>query len=116
MIRAGSRSLRGAINSVEFFINNLKFNLSYPILGSRKDNRLCMSRMDLTKVVEPVMRPGKIKGRRSRHGGARCRASGVWDGAWSAFGWEKQFSLDVVFRAQKAIRGERLQGCMLMTH
>lgn len=103
IIRAGSRSLRGTVNSFEFFINNLKFNLSYPIV--EHDGHLCMSRMDLTKVVEPVMRPGKIKNAEkidtvvldAGHGGHNS-------GAWSPFGWEKQFALDVVSRAQKLFK------------
>ena len=48
----GARSLKGTANSVEFFINRLKFNLSYPI--AEQNGRLWISRMDLTKVIEPV--------------------------------------------------------------
>jgi N-acetylmuramoyl-L-alanine amidase len=103
LIRAGSRSLRGAVNSVEFFINNLKFNLSYPVV--EHDGHLCMSRMDLTKVVEPVMRPGKIKNAEKINTIILDAGHGGHDnGAWSPFGWEKQFSLDVVFRAQKLFK------------
>ncbi|HEY2342478.1 MAG TPA: hypothetical protein VGH90_05580, partial [Chthoniobacteraceae bacterium] len=40
-IAIGSRSLRGANGSVEFFINNLKFNLSYPVI--ERDGQLCVS-------------------------------------------------------------------------
>jgi N-acetylmuramoyl-L-alanine amidase len=102
-IRAGSRSLRGTVNSVEFFINNLKFNLSYPIV--EHDGHLCISRMDLTKLVEPVMRPGKIKGADqvttivldAGHGGHD-------NGAGSTLGWEKQYTMDVVFRTQTLLK------------
>ncbi len=98
-LSGGARSLRGRSHSVEFFINNLKFNLSYPVIEC--DGHLCMSRMDLTKVVEPVMRPGKIKdtGRidtvvlDAGHGGHDM-------GAASPFGYEKDFALDVVVRAR----------------
>ena len=103
IIRAGSRSLRGTVNSFEFFINNLKFNLSYPIV--EHDGHLCMSRMDLTKVVEPVMRPGKIKNAEKIDTVVLDAGHGGHDnGAWSPFGWEKQFTLDVVFRAQKLFK------------
>lgn len=102
VVRAGSRSLRGATNSVEFFINNLKFNLSYPIV--EHDGHLCISRMDLTKVVEPVMRPGKIKGAEKVNTIVLDAGHGGHDnGAWSIYGREKQYSLDVVFRTRKLL-------------
>lgn len=98
-LRAGLRSLRGQAGSVEFFINNLKFNLSYPI--SEHNGELCISRMDLTKVIEPVMRPSRIKNAElidtivldAGHGGHD-------NGAYSPYGWEKQFTLDVVNRTR----------------
>lgn len=53
------RSLRGTIGSNELYINNLKFILSYPIedIGGQP----VVSRMDLTKVIEPVLRPSRIR-------------------------------------------------------
>jgi N-acetylmuramoyl-L-alanine amidase len=98
----GQRRFRCDLNSKEFFINDLKFILSYPIvenLGSP-----CISRMDLTKLIEPVMRPSRIKGAEiiktvvldAGHGGHD-------NGAWSPYGHEKQFTLDVVYRAQKLL-------------
>lgn len=102
VVRAGGRSLRGTTNSVEFFINNLKFNLSYPIV--EHDGHLCISRMDLTKVVEPVMRPGKIKGAENVHTIVLDAGHGGHDnGAWSVYGREKEYSLDVVFRTKKLL-------------
>lgn len=98
-VRGGARSLRGKANSVEFFINNLKFNLSYPIV--EHNGELCISRMDLTKLIEPVLRPSRIKNAElidtivldPGHGGHN-------NGAYSPFGWEKQFTLDVAQRAR----------------
>lgn len=55
-----TRSLRGEQGSPDFFINNLKFILSYPVVEI--GGKLCVSRMDLVKVIEPVLRPSKIKG------------------------------------------------------
>lgn len=95
----GSRSLRGQANSAEFFINNLKFILSYPVVEI--GGRLCVSRMDLVKVIEPVLRPSKIKGAElidtivldPGHGGHA-------NGAHSPYGYEKTFALDVANRAR----------------
>ena len=98
-MKLGTRSLRGTAGSVEFFINGLKFNLSYPVM--EVDGKLCLSRMDLAKVVEPVLRPSKIKGAEvvqtvildAGHGGHD-------NGAYSPYGHEKQFTLDVIQRTR----------------
>jgi N-acetylmuramoyl-L-alanine amidase len=97
-LRATGKSLRGKAGSVEFLINGLKFNLSYPV--AEHDGQLCISRMDLTKVIEPVLRPSKIRGAEKvdtivldpGHGGHA-------NGATSPYGYEKTFSLDVAQRA-----------------
>jgi len=99
----GARSLRGALGSNELYINNLKFILSYPI--EEADGHLIISRMDLTKVIEPVMRPSKIKGAElvntiildPGHGGFDNGATSVW-------GNEKNFALDVALRAREALQ------------
>ncbi len=95
----GTRSLRGDSGSVEFHINNLKFNLSYPVV--EHGGKLSVSRMDLVKIIEPVLRPSKIKGAEAidtivldpGHGGQA-------NGAYSPYGWEKQYTLDVCNRAR----------------
>lgn len=99
----GGRSLRGKESSQDFYINGLKFILSYPI--TEYDGKLCISRMDLTKLVEPVMRPGRIKGAElvntvildPGHGGHE-------HGARSAYGHEKTFTLDVGLRARTLLQ------------
>jgi N-acetylmuramoyl-L-alanine amidase len=99
-LRAGNRFLRGQSGSVEFFINNLKFNLSYPI--TEHDGELCISRMDLTKVIEPVLRPGRIKNADLINTVVLDAGHGGHDnGAFSPYGWEKQYTLDVARRARE---------------
>ena len=98
-LTGGMRSLRGRANTKEFFINNLKFILSYPVIEC--DGHLCMSRMDLTKLVEPVMRPGKIKDAEKIDTIVLDPGHGGHDrGAVSSYGDEKSFALDVVARAR----------------
>jgi len=95
----GARSLKGGVGSVEFYINRLKFNLSYPII--EYEGVPVLSRMDLTKVIEPVLRPQKIKNAElidtivldPGHGGHD-------NGAASLYGFEKDFTLDVANRAR----------------
>src|SRR5271169_2058161 len=50
--------MQGAVNARDFYLNGLKFILSFPII--KVDNKILMSRMDLSKLVEPVLRPAKI--------------------------------------------------------
>ncbi|MEQ1862066.1 MAG: N-acetylmuramoyl-L-alanine amidase [Chthoniobacteraceae bacterium] len=104
-VRGGGRSLRGELNSKEFFINTIKFILSYEIREA--DGNLCLSRMDLTKLLEPVMRPAKIKGADEVNTIVLDAGHGGHDkGAWSPYGYEKTFSLDVVQRAKKLFESQ----------
>jgi len=95
----GTRSLRGEAGSPDFFINNLKFILSYPV--AEIGGHLCVSRMDLVKVIEPVLRPSRIKGAElvdtiildPGHGGHDLGAQG-------GGGREKDYALDTANRAR----------------
>lgn len=99
LLRSGRHSLRGKIGSNELLINGIKFILSYPVASVGGEH--VISRMDLSKVIEPVLRPGRIAGADgfstvvldAGHGGHDSGARGV-------FGVEKQMTLDVVYRAR----------------
>jgi N-acetylmuramoyl-L-alanine amidase len=111
---SGRRSLRGQVGSAEFYINNLKFILSYPV--AEHEGQPIISRMDLTKLIEPVMRPSRISGVEQvrtvildpGHGGADC-------GARSRWGSEKRFTLDVAVRAKEELKKEGLRVYMTRT-
>jgi N-acetylmuramoyl-L-alanine amidase len=97
------RSLRAILNSPEFFINNLKFILSYP--AAEHDGHICISRMDLVKLVEPVMRPSKIKNAEPLETVVLDAGHGGHDGgARSIYGPEKAFALDTVLRAKALLQ------------
>ena len=111
-LHAANRSLRGQIGSPEFYINNLKFILSYPV--AEISGQPSISRMDLTKLLEPIMRPSRIQNSTTvdtiildpGHGGHDS-------GAMSLFGNEKTFALDVALRARDLLRAAGLR--VLMT-
>ncbi len=88
----------GGVNSRELYLNGLKFILSFPIV--KIDNQILMSRMDLSKLVEPVLRPAKIPARPVRTVVLDAGHGGLDQGAQSIFGSEKDFALDVVQRAR----------------
>ncbi len=102
VVGAGSRSLSGEADSRDMRISSIKFILSYPI--AEVDGRLCLSRLDLIKLVEPVLRPSKIQGAArvttvvldAGHGGHDT-------GAIGRLGSEKTFTLDVVLRAAELL-------------
>jgi N-acetylmuramoyl-L-alanine amidase len=101
-IGAASGVLRGRAESKEFWISRVKFILSYPVLELERS--LCISRVDLVKLVEPVLRPSKIEGAERvetvvldpGHGGGDSGASGP-------AGFEKDLTLDVCMRAAQLL-------------
>ena len=98
-LTAGLKSLRGTAGSVEFYICGIKFNLSYPV--SEVDGKLVISRMDLTKIVEPVLRSNKIKGAEKIDTIVLDAGHGGHDrGALSPFGCEADYTLDTVLRTR----------------
>jgi N-acetylmuramoyl-L-alanine amidase len=88
----------GGVNSRELYLNGLKFILSFPIV--KVDNQILLSRMDLSKLVEPVLRPARIQGRPVGTVVLDAGHGGVDQGATSILGNEKEFTLDVVERAR----------------
>jgi N-acetylmuramoyl-L-alanine amidase len=88
----------GGVNSRELYLNGLKFILSFPII--KVDDRILMSRMDLSKLVEPVLRPAKILAKPVRTVVLDAGHGGFDQGAQSILGSEKDFALDVVQRAR----------------
>jgi N-acetylmuramoyl-L-alanine amidase len=106
--------VRGTVGSNELYINGLKFILSYPI--AEADGEPIVSRMDLTKVIEPVLRPSRIHDAAMidsvvldpGHGGYDNGAMGIW-------GAEKNYALDVAFRAKALLEAQGLRVYMTRT-
>jgi len=108
------RSIRGQKDSKELYINNLKFILSHPVI--EHNGELLVSRLDLTKLIEPVMRPNRITnapkittvvldpGHGGHDRGARC-----------LYGDEKTFTLDVALRAKKMLEASGFRVVMTRT-
>ncbi len=106
-----NRSLRGSTGSNELFINNLKFILSYPI--SEYEGQPIVSRMDLTKVIEPVLRPSRIKDAAQVSTIVLDPGHGGHDnGAMSFWGNEKTYALDVALRAKPLLEENGLNVVM----
>ncbi|MEO8206664.1 MAG: N-acetylmuramoyl-L-alanine amidase [Chthoniobacterales bacterium] len=96
------KTITGSAGAREIIINNVKFILCFPI--AQKDGRTLISAMDVTKIIEPVMRPGKIKDAGVLKTVVLDAGHGGHDsGATSAYGREKDFTLDVAQRARKLL-------------
>jgi N-acetylmuramoyl-L-alanine amidase len=93
--------MQGGLNSRELYLNGLKFILSYPII--KVDDKLVISRMDLSKLVEPVLRPARILAAPVRTVVLDPGHGGFDQGAMSVLGNEKDFALDVVLRARELL-------------
>jgi N-acetylmuramoyl-L-alanine amidase len=91
-LRSNNLILKGTVGSQELLINNIKFILSYPV--QEYAGRALFSRIDLCKLIDPVLRPTHISDAvpfdtvvvDAGHGGHDAGARGV-------YGYEKDFAL-----------------------
>jgi N-acetylmuramoyl-L-alanine amidase len=96
------RKIKGEAGKREIFINNVKYVLCFPI--RERNGSILISAMDVTKIIEPVMRPSLIKNAApirtvildAGHGGHDSGAKGNR-------GIEKEAALDVVLRAKRLL-------------
>lgn len=99
----GQREIRGRTGTREVYINNVKFVLCFPI--RRVGDKTLISAMDVTKIIEPVMRPQKIKNAEPLRTVILDPGHGGHDsGATSKYGREKDFALDVALRARQLLQ------------
>jgi N-acetylmuramoyl-L-alanine amidase len=86
----------------EVMINGVKQWLAFPV--RLEDGRALISRLDLTKIIEPRLRPELIRGLQPVTTVVLDPGHGGHDrGAVSRYGFEKDFALDVALRARKQL-------------
>ena len=98
-LRGDRRGIRAQAGTKEIYINGVRFFSDFPILSSGNEDLI--SAMDVSKIVEPVLRPSKIRGATKietvvldpGHGGDDQGTSSQW-------GSEKGFALDVALSAR----------------
>ena len=101
-LKAPNLILKGQVGSMELLINNIKFILSYPVAES--GGKIIISRLDLCKLIDPVLRPSFIAGADvidtivldAGHGGHDSGAKGV-------YGYEKDFALKMTMTTKAAL-------------
>lgn len=89
------------LDSRETFINGVRYWLSFSVEESKGD--WLVSRLDLVKLYEPILRPGQIEGKRKVLGVVIDAGHGGSDnGATSSRGvMEKTLTLDTAYRLEK---------------
>src|ERR1700754_1903392 len=100
-LQGATLRMLGGVNSRELYLNGLKFILSFPII--KVGDQILMSRMDLSKLVEPVLRTARIAASPVRTVVLDAGHGGFDQGAQSLLGSEKDFALDVVKRTRELL-------------
>jgi len=103
--------LKAGIGSQEMLMNNIKFILSYPL--SLVNGKPAFSRLDLCKLIDPVLLPSHIGGTDpfdtvvvdAGHGGHDSGARGV-------YGYEKDFALQLAVSLRAALMQRGLKVVM----
>jgi N-acetylmuramoyl-L-alanine amidase len=99
---SGKSQLEVTVGLREAAINGVKHWLAFPV--TMHDGQVLVSRLDLSKVIEPNLRPELIAGMTSVTTIVLDPGHGGHDhGATSRFGFEKDFALDVALRARKLL-------------
>lgn len=101
-LRSDRRSIRAQADSSEMYINGVRFFTDLPIVTEGAEGLI--SALDVGKIIEPVLRPSRIKGAQKvetvildpGHGGSDQGASNRW-------GTEKSFALDVAMTAREQL-------------
>ena len=103
-------SIRGEAGSKELIINGVKFIMSSDLV--EPGDNVLLSRLDLTKLVEPVLRPNRIRGASAIRTVVIDPGHGGYDrGATSIYGCEANFALDTCLRLRELLlkRGFRVE-------
>jgi N-acetylmuramoyl-L-alanine amidase len=101
-LRSERRAIRAQAGTSELSINGVRFFTHFPLLSSGDQDLISV--MDVSKIIEPVLRPSRIQKSQKvetvvldpGHGGSDQGASSSW-------GSEKLFTLDVALAARKEL-------------
>jgi N-acetylmuramoyl-L-alanine amidase len=101
-LHSDSAQLDVTVGLREVQINGVKQWLAFPVLA--QEGKVLVSRLDLSKIIEPRLRPEMIVGVQRFTTVVLDPGHGGHDrGAISKFGFEKDFALDVALRARKLL-------------
>jgi N-acetylmuramoyl-L-alanine amidase len=108
----GKHQIQFTLNDRLAVIDGVNEWLGFPVIA--RDDKLLISRIDLSKIIEPTLRPELITGLNPVDTVVLDPGHGGHDkGAVCIFGNEKDFALDVCFRIRKELEAKGLR--VLMT-
>lgn len=101
-LRSERRTIRAQAGTSEISINGVRFFTHFPLLNG--DGEDLISVMDVSKIIEPVLRPSRIQKSEKVETVILDPGHGGHDnGASSSFGSEKNFTLDVALAARREL-------------
>ncbi len=101
--RSPNTIMKWTVGSHLIYINNIKFSLSYPVVEHNR--QVLISRVDLQKLLDPVLRPWYIKSTEPFHTVTIDAGHGGHDpGAMSSRGSEKDFALDMARKLRDEVK------------
>ena len=99
------RSIAGQAEASELKIDGVKYALCFPI--KTHDGQIYISAMDTTKIIEPILRPAKIKNATAVHTVILDAGHGGHDGGATGDELhETDMALDVVHRAARMLKAQ----------
>lgn len=108
LFRSTNTLMKWQVDSPYIFINNIKFCLSFPVL--QVGDKLLISRVDLQKLMDPVLRPWYIQNTQQFNTVIIDAGHGGHDnGAIGTAGNEKDFALEMARALRDEIQGRGLQ-------
>jgi len=94
--------MRWRVGAQDIYINNIKFNLSFPVAES--GGKALLSVIDLAKLIDPVLRPKYIKRKQKITTVVIDPGHGAHDsGAKGVLGYEKNYALNLGLRIRKEL-------------
>lgn len=101
-LAAAGNSIQGSKSGRDVLINGVKYVLCFPMISDASGTLI--STMDVVKIIEPILRPQKIKNATAVRTVVLDAGHGGHDsGARGPLGAEKDAALDVVLRAKKLL-------------
>jgi N-acetylmuramoyl-L-alanine amidase len=106
--RNGVHSISFKVGTSDMYLDGVHYVLSFPI--EEGDHDWLVSRMDVIKLFEPILRPTEIAGRHAIRGVVIDAGHGGTDnGATSRLGAEKNYTLDTAYRLAKILNDAGLK-------
>lgn len=101
-LRSERRTIRAQAGTSELSINGVKFWTHFPLLTGTDEDLISV--MDVSKIIEPVLRPSRIQNSQKVDTVVLDPGHGGFDnGASSSWGSEKNLTLDVALVARREL-------------